>query len=76
MADAKICDRCGKVFKPDGVRGRYSLFDAELSDFAYASEWHGVRVGAMMDLCDKCRDDLRKWAEKSGETEVNNGRAE
>ena len=69
MAQATICDRCGAIYKSNKNNHRYHIFDCkkDLSQLT-TGEYRGVRVGDMLDLCDKCSVDLTAWIE-----EINNG---
>lgn len=61
MANAKICDRCGKVYSDNSAESEYHVFDVGLTDALSAGSYHGIRVGAMMDLCDRCAVSLAAW---------------
>lgn len=54
MANAKICDRCGKIYLKQDKSKRYSVFDAD---------YFGHKVGAPMDLCSDCAEYLTAWVE-------------
>ena len=63
MAQATICDRCGTIFKAetDVKKHRYHVFDAERDTGLSLATWHEVHVGNILDLCDKCNDELAVW---------------
>lgn len=69
MANAKICDRCGKVFSRPEDQFRYHVFDTEFDD---PVTYGGVRIGHMMDLCASCCQSLKFWAQ-SPKMEAKNG---
>lgn len=70
MADAKICDRCGKVFKGADafMNSRYTVFDAYGCDYdTHQQKYIGKVIGSHVDLCKVCSDSLQEWFEKKGD---------
>ena len=62
MALAMICDRCGEVYNPQKDIRRFHVFDKEKEADAYfTGEYHGIKVGYMLDLCDSCNANLEKF---------------
>ena len=69
MAEARICDRCGAVFKGEDafVNARYTVFDSFYDDNALRNMYCGKNIGACVDLCKSCSDSLQQWFdEKDG----------
>lgn len=64
MAQAKICDRCGRVFKEDTyLNSRYTVFDKNHEDVRV--EFMRKAVGTVIDLCQECNESLEKWFSES-----------
>ena len=69
MALAKICDRCGKVYKikKDPQNNKYIVFDAESdNDHFPVNRYNGRDIGEAVDLCDECNVSLVDWFGRIG----------
>ena len=67
MAQATICDRCGKIYREGRNPPRYSLFDFMRGCDQTLTGWvNGRQVGQPMDLCDKCSFELSAWLAEGG----------
>jgi len=69
MAEARICDRCGTVFKGEDafVNARYTVFDSFYDDNTLSSMYRGKKVGTCVDLCKSCSDSLQQWFSKESD---------
>lgn len=54
MATATICDRCGKVYKEQKDKRRFSVFDATLASDLRKITYCGAEMGEPIDLCEEC----------------------
>ena len=69
MAQAIICDRCGRVSRADITGARYHIFDAEKETNCYSNMrnmWNGEKLGECLDLCNFCAEKLAKWVSMDG----------
>ena len=63
MADAKKCDRCGKLFEPYNIHAGYKVptryTNIILKDMSLAKETY--KNSGDYDLCKECNDSFLKW---------------
>lgn len=59
MADAKKCDRCGKLYEPYNKSRLYGTM--RVSAFAFMIENRGYSLDERYDLCPDCMKFLQKW---------------
>ena len=70
MAEAKICDRCGKVYKGADAffNSRYTVFDTYGYDYdTHQAKCFGKTIGSCVDLCKSCSNALQDWFEKKSD---------
>ena len=63
MADAKKCDRCGKLFEPYNIHAGYKVptryTNILIKDFSL--EKGKYKESSDYDLCKECNDSFLKW---------------
>lgn len=62
--DIKVCDRCGKVFKPGDIQHRLSITES------ISIGYFPVTPIRSIDLCKRCFDDTIKFIAKAPKEEV------
>lgn len=66
MADAKKCDRCGKLFEPYNIHAGYKVptryTNILLKDMSLAKETY--KESGDYDLCKECNDSFLEWLSK------------
>lgn len=66
MAEAKKCDRCGKLYEPYNKSKLYGIIGRKIywrvSAFAFMIEdSEGYSIDGRHDLCPDCMKSLQKW---------------
>ena len=69
MADAKKCDRCGKLFEPYLKSDRYKNPNKYICVIAIDKIVSANRYDnqTQMDLCQECAKSLDKWVKLGGD---------
>ena len=66
MADAKKCDRCGKLFEPYNIHAGYKVptryTNILINDASLENETY--KESGDYDLCKECNDSFLKWLSK------------
>lgn len=75
MADAKKCDRCGKLFEPYNIYAGYKVptryTNILLKDMSLAKETY--KESGDYDLCKECNDSFLEWLSKPNDAKYECG---